>query len=102
MRIANLSFWFCLLLIGQTGGADSGDEYAHQLCERDKQRMVNTNVLSPTQRLALDSEEDQIRKQIAKVLMCENPIDIEQCQIAFHDFVNRYTALAEQAHILKE
>lgn len=94
MKIINLSFGLSILFLAQTLGCDAGDDYARELWEKDKQRMVATGVTSLTELEKLEDEGDDIVSGFEAAEEQGDSTQADAYRIAFAELVDKLTALA--------
>jgi hypothetical protein len=93
MKIIYLPFCICILFLAQTLGCDASDDYARELWEKDKQRMVATGVISSAELEKLESEGDDIVSGFEAAEEQGNSTQADAYRIAFAELVDKLTAL---------
>lgn len=94
MKIIYLSFSLCILFLAQTLGCDGSDQYAHELWEKDKERMVVTGVTSWTELEELKIENDKIVSNFVNAEAQGDPTQADSYRVAFAELVERLVALS--------
>jgi hypothetical protein len=94
VKIKNLIFYFCIALNTQTFSLDDGYAFALQLVESNKQRMLETGVLTPSQLQDFNNRGDEL-KLLIEEFANGNSERIFEYQQATTNYINEYDRLAK-------
>lgn len=97
MKIICLSFCICTLFLAQTFGCDLGDDYARELWNKDKEKMVTAGVISSTELSALENEGDKIVSAFIAAEDQGNSTQADASRVAFAQYVEHLLALSAQS-----
>ena len=97
MKIIYLSFGICALFLAQTFGCDSADDYARELWNKDKEKMVATGVISSTELSALENEGANIVSAFVAAEGQGNSKQADAYRVAFAEHVERLLALSAKS-----
>lgn len=100
MKIIYLFFYTCILFSAQALGCDAGDHYAHELWEKDKERVVTTGVSSPAELSFLEGEGAKIVSNFIAAQEQEDPEQADLYRAAFAKLVDHFVALSAKADLL--
>ena len=97
MKIINLPFGLSILLLAQTLECNAGDDYARELWEKNKQRIVAAGVISSVELEKLESEGDDIVSGFEAAEEEGDSTQADAYRVAFAKLVDQLTDLASSA-----
>ena len=97
MKIIYLSFCIYALFLAQTFGCDSGDDYAHELWNNDKKKMVATGVSSLDEINDLENKGANMVSAFVDAQNQGNSTQAEAYRVAFSEYVERLLALSAKS-----
>lgn len=98
MKKSNLILFMISASFCQAWGSDEGDRCALERCETQKQKMVETGLLTPEERLALDQEESNIQAGIEALLNGDETLE-EALKLSFHNYIEKFASLSQKADL---